>query len=110
MSLYFPLLALTGNDSNYNLNVTLNRSPLSLSGYTPKIYQKATAGTPDGSAIVYQVGSGITVVNSGLGQIRWTIPHANLATPGTQWWRLDITDGGGLVSTVFYGPLTVKSV
>lgn len=110
MSLYYPILALTGNDTNYKLNITLNQKPLNLAGYTIKAYQKATATTPDASAIVYQVGSGITIVSSTLGQLILTIPHANVTTPGTQWWRLDITDGSGLISTVFYGPLTIKGV
>lgn len=110
MSLYMPLLALTNNDATYKLNVMLNQKPLNLAGYTIKAYLKATAATPDASAITYTVGSGITVTNSVLGQLTLTIPHTNLTTPGVQWWRLDLTDGSGLVSSVFYGPLTIKSV
>jgi hypothetical protein len=110
MSLYQPIVALVNNDTTYNLNVTLNGKPLPLTGYTPKAYQKATATTPDASAIVYQVGSGLTVVNSNLGQLRLVIPHANLTTPGSQWWRLDLIDTNGGVYTVFYGTLTIKSV
>lgn len=110
MSLYFPLLALTNNDTSFNLNVTFNQKPLSLTGYTIKAYQKATAATPDGSGILYQVGSGLTIVNASLGQLKLVIPHANVLTPGVQWWRLDLIDAGGLISTVFYGPLTIKSV
>jgi heme/copper-type cytochrome/quinol oxidase subunit 1 len=74
------------------------------------VYQKATAQSPDSGAIVYQVGSGITIVSSLLGQLNLIIPRANVPTPGTQWWRLDLVDGSGGVATALYGPMTVKAV
>jgi hypothetical protein len=104
------LLALQNNDNIYNLSVTLNGAPLSLTGYTLKFYQKASDKATDASAITYLVGSGITVVNSALGQIRWTIPHANITAPGQQWWRLDLTDTNSAIHTAFYGPLVIKAV
>jgi hypothetical protein len=110
MSQYMALMALVNNDTTFKFSITLNGAPLSLSGYTPKVYQKATAQTADSGAIVYQVGTGLTVVNSALGQLNWTIPHANAATTGTQWWHLDLVDGGGNISSVFYGQLVFKAV
>jgi hypothetical protein len=110
MSLYMPLMALVNNDSTFKFSLKLNGAILPLTGYTPKIYQKATAATSDASAVVYQVGTGITIVSSALGQLNWTIPHANVLTPGTQWWRLDLIDGTGAISTALYGPLIIKAI
>jgi hypothetical protein len=110
MSLYKPLLALANNDNTFKMSVTLNGAILPLTNYTPKAYQKAQASSLDSSGTLYQVGSGLTIVNSALGQINLTIPHGNVTTPGTQWWHLDLVDGSGNVSTVFYGPLTIKAV
>jgi hypothetical protein len=109
VSLQFPLFAIQGNDTAYYLNVTLNGKPLNLTLYTIKAYQKASATSTDASGTTYLVGSGLTVLNAALGQLRLIIPHANVATPGTQWWRLDIIDANSAVYTVFYGPLTIKA-
>lgn len=110
MSLQLPLTALTGNDCNWFLDVTLNGSPLNLTGYTPKVYVKASQQTPDGSATIYQVGTGLAWVNQALGKLKFTLPHTATTTAGTQWWRLDIVDTNGAVFTVFFGALTIKAV
>lgn len=110
MSLYFPLTALVNNDTAYYFNITFNGKPLALTSYTIKAYQKASATATDASGVTYTVGAGITVINSPLGQVKLIIPHANVTTPGTQWWHLDLIDGAGGVYTCFYGALTVKSV
>src|SRR5690348_577466 len=109
MSLQIPLTAIQGNDNNYFLDVTFNGDPLNLNNYTPHAYLKATQTTSDGSAIVYNIGSGLAWVNQALGKLKLTIPHANVATAGTQWWRLDIVDASNNVATVFYGPVTIKA-
>jgi len=110
MSLQIPITALVGNDNNYYLDVTFNGDPLNLTGYTPHAYQKATQATSDGSALVYDIGSGLTWVNMALGKLKLTIPRANVTAAGIQWWKLNIVDGSGNVSTVMYGPMTVKAV
>jgi hypothetical protein len=110
MSMYLPLLALVNNDTTFKFTLKLNGSPLSLSTYTLKAYQKASATAADNTGTLYQVGTGLTIVNSALGQVNLTIPHANVPTPGTQWWRLDLVDGTGAVNTALYGPLTVKAI
>lgn len=109
MSLYWPLSALQNNDANFYITVTLNNETLNLTNFVPKVYQKATQNTPDGSATVYQVGSGLTWITQTLGKLKLTLPHANLTTAGAQWWRLDLTDTSGNVFTALYGPLTIKA-
>ena len=103
-------MALQNNDTTFKFDLKLNGAILPLTGYTPKIYQKATAKSPDSGAVVYQTGSGLTVVNSALGKLNWTIPHGNVTADGTQWWRLDLIDGTGAAVTAMYGPLTIKAV
>jgi len=110
MSVQIPLVALQNNDNTYYLDVTFNGKPLDLTGYTPHAYVKATQTTPDGSATTYNIGSGLTWLTQTLGLLKFTIPHTAVTTPGTAWWRLDIVDGSGNVSTVFFGPVTIKAV
>lgn len=110
MSLQLPLTALTGNDNNYFLDVTFNGDPLNLTNYTPHVYVKATQTTADGSATIYNIGAGLTWVAQSLGKLKFTLPHTAVTTAGVQWWRLDIVDGSGNISTVMFGPLTIKAV
>lgn len=110
MSVQWPLTAIQNNDNNYYLDVTFNNAALDLTGYTVHAYLKATQTTADGSATVFGIGSGLTWITQTLGKLKFTLPHTSTGTAGTQWWRLDITDGSGNVSTVFYGPVTIKAV
>lgn len=110
MSVQWPLSANQNNDNNYYLDVTFNGAPLPLTGYTVHAYIKASQTTPDGSATIYNIGSGLSWVNQALGKLKFTIPHTATTTAGVQWWRLDIVDGNGNVFTVFFGPLTIKAV
>jgi hypothetical protein len=110
MSLYYPLTVLVGNDTNFYFDITFNGAILPLTLYTPKVIQKATAAALDSSGTTYGVGTGLTVVSAPLGQLKLTIPHANVGSPGVQWWRMDLVDGASDVFTVFYGPLTIKAV
>ena len=123
MSLMVNLSALENNDTTFILQITYNNSPVNtpffgtqtpfnLTGYTPKLYVKATSSTPDGSATLYQVGSGLTVTSTPLGQITWVLPHTatQVQTPGTYWWRLDLVDGSGNIGTALYGNLYILAV
>ena len=110
MSTQVPLMALQGNDTAYYFDVTFNGDILDLTPYTVKVIQKASNAALDSSGTTYTVGAGITMINASLGQVKLVIPHANVTTAGTQWWRLDIVDGASNVFTVFYGALTIKAV
>lgn len=110
MSLQWPLLALQNNDSAFYFNITFNGNPLPLAPYTVKAYQKASSSASDASGITYTVGSGLTIINAPLGQVKLIIPHGNVTTAGIQWWHLDLIDASAGVYTVFYGPLTIKAI
>lgn len=112
MSLYYPLMVLSNNDTNFYLSVTFNQAPMDLTNFTLKAYQKASATAPDSGATVYTVGAGLTVTNAKLGKVTLAIPHANVpegSATQTEWWRLDLIDGFNNVLTAFYGPLTIKA-
>lgn len=109
MSQYLPLMVIANSDTAFSISVTLNGAILPLTGYTPKVYQKTTKDALDSGSITYLVGTGLTIVNSALGQIKLVIPHANVTTPGTQWWKMTLTNGAGEIFPVLYGPLTIKS-
>lgn len=110
MSLQLPLTALTNNDNAYYLDVTFNGQPLNLTGYTPHLYVKASQTVADNTGTTYNIGAGLTWVQQSLGKLKFVLPHTATGTAGTQWWHLDIVDGSGIVTTVFYGPLTIKAV
>jgi hypothetical protein len=89
---------------------TIN-APLPLAGFTPKFILKASSTTSDASAIAtLTTGSGITITNSGLGQLTATIPGTDLTTAATLWWRLDLTGSGPITDTAMYGKLAVLAV
>ena len=110
MSLQLPLTALTNNDNSYYLDVTFNGAPLNLTGYTPHLYVKASQTVADNTGTTYNIGSGLTWVTQTLGKLKFVLPRTAVTAAGTQWWHLDIVDGSGLVTTVFFGPLTVKAI
>lgn len=105
-----PLMTTVNSDKAFNFSLTLNGNILPLTGYTPKVYQKASQQADDGTAILYQVGTGLTIINSALGQLKLVIPHANVTVPGTQWWKLTLTDTNGSIFPVFFGPLAIKAI
>jgi len=109
VSLFIPLAVTAGNDENFYIDLTLNGKPVSLANLTPVVVRKASATADDGTGTTYTIGSGITILDSGLGKVKLTIPHAGLAAPGTEWWRCDLVDGLGTVVTALYGPLYIKA-
>jgi hypothetical protein len=111
MALMINLSGYENNDSTFNLQVTENNYPLSLSGLTPTIVVKANATATDGSGTTYGVGTGITIVNSLLGTLTWVLPHSATGTTGTFWWRLNLTaTSGGAVTTALFGNLYILPV
>lgn len=110
MTAWHDLAVEQNNDVLFTLHVTLNGSPFSLTGYTPTIYLKATETTADGSATTFTTSNGLTVTNASLGYLTWAVPHSATATPGNQWWRLDVVDGSGNRTTLMMGNFTVQAV
>ena len=99
--------AVVNNDSVYAVQVTYNGSPLNLTGYTLKAYLKASRLTPDSEAVLFQSGSGITITSAALGELNLDIPHADLPSPTFQWYRIDVIDSSGNITTAIYGNLSV---
>jgi hypothetical protein len=104
------LEAYQGNDTSFPLQVTLNNYPLNLTGYTPKVVVKASSIVADGTGTTYNVGANLVVTSTKLGQLTFTLPHSAATTAGTFWWRLDVTDGSGNVTTSMYGNLYILAV
>lgn len=110
MSTQQNMSADNSNDLLWNVAVTLNRQPLNLTGYTPTGYLKASDTTPDSSAEVFTIGSGLAWTNQAGGELTWTIPRADVNPPPSLWYRLDITDPTGAIATAVKGVLVINPV
>lgn len=121
MSLMINLEALQNNDSLFSMQVTENvapintpfygsATPLNITGYTLKLYVKASNTALDSTATVYTSGNGLTVINAALGELNFVLPHTAATIAGTFWWRLDLTDTFGNIGTAFYGNLYILAV
>ena len=104
-----PLTVPRGNDVNVALSVVEadGITPQSLAAYTPVMVIKASAYAPDASGTTLAAGTGLTVVSPGDGTLTALLSKAVLAEPGPLWYRLDLTDPMGNVSTAIEGPITV---
>ena len=97
------------NDVTFTLHLTFGDAPFNPTGYTLSLVLKASASSTDASGTTFTTSNGLTVVNAALGQVTWALPHANTATPGAQWWRIDAVDGSGNRTTLIMGNLTVQA-
>lgn len=109
MSQRQDLTVVENNDVVFTLNLTYNSAPFNLTGYTVDLVLKASETATDGSGITFTTGSGLTVTSTQFGQVQWTFPHADDATPGTQWWRIDAIDGSGDRTTFIMGNFTIQA-
>lgn len=110
MSTWNDLSALVNNDPSYDFELIYNGAPFDYTNYTLKLYVKATRDTLDSTATVYTVGSGLAATNVKLGKVTWSPPHADLTTPGANWYHLDAIDGTGKDTTFFLGNFTIVAV
>lgn len=110
MSAWQDLAVEQNNDVTFTLDLTYNGAPFNPTGYTLTLYLKASETTPDGSAVTFTVGSGLTIVSAPLGHIQWALPHSNTGTAGNQWWRIDAVDGSTHRTTLMMGNLNVQAV
>ena len=108
MSIQQNLTAIQNNDLLFQVLITYGNGPLDLTGYTPPAGLKASATTPDGSGVTFGIGTGLTYTGEQYGRFSWTIPHADTATAGTSWYRIDI-DNGSTVTTALYGTFTLTA-
>ncbi len=112
MATWINLETPQGNDTTWNLQVMNNGVPMNLTSCTLTLYVKANNLALDSGATTYTVGAGLTIVNAPSGRLTFTQPHtaAQAKTPGTYWWRLDVTDGLGNVGTALDGNLYTLAV
>lgn len=109
--IWLDLYAAQNNDVTYLLNMIDNGVPFNPTGFTLTLFLKASQTALDSSATTFTVAnSGLVVVSAPLGQINWALPHANTATPGPQWWRLDAVDASNNRASLMMGNLTVLAV
>ena len=109
MSQWQDLTVIENNDVVFTLNLAFNGKPFDATNYTLDLVLKASQTATDASGITFTSGAGLTVVNAKLGQVTWTLSHANTATPGQQWWRIDAVDGSSDRTTLMFGHLTVMA-
>jgi hypothetical protein len=88
------------NDLGFVVSLTYNFAPISLATYTPTVIVKPSQASPDSAGAVYNLGAGLTVLSSPAGRVQLQIPRAACTTPGTQWYRIDVTNGVGLWTAV----------
>ena len=110
MAIMINLSGYENNDSTFYLQALNNGYPLPLTGYTNQLVVKPSPSVADNTGTTYTVGSGLTVTNSSQGMVTFVLPHTAATTAGTSWWRWDITDGGGNVTTVMFGNLYILPV
>lgn len=109
MTQWQDLSVIENNDVTFSLDLTYNGAAFNTGNYALSLVLKASETATDVSGTTFTVGSGLTIVNAALGQVTWTLPHANTAVPGQQWWRIDAVDGAGDRTTLMFGHLNVMA-
>lgn len=103
-----PITVPQGNDVTVALSVTqADGSPQDLTGLTPVMVVKPSAYAEDTSGTTLGAGTGLSVVSAAAGTLSALLPRTLLAQPVPLWFRLDITNGAGNVTTAIEGPITV---
>lgn len=91
MTIQIDAGGIAGKDLVFDLQLFDAGKPINLSDYTPRVVVKASRTATDGSGTLYTVGAGLAVVSARLGKLTLTLPAAVTATPGTTWFRCDVT-------------------
>lgn len=110
MSQWQDLSVEENNDITFSLALTFNGAAFDATNYTLSLVLKASPAATDGSGTTFTTGNGLTIVSAKLGEVTWTLPHANTGTPGQQWWRIDAVDTSNDRTTLMFGHLTVMAV
>lgn len=112
MASLVPITVPQGNDVTEPLSVFQadGVTPQDCTGLTPAMIIKASQNNDDSRSSKLAIGTGLTWVTQTKGLLTAFLPHTLTATAGGLWWRLDLTDGSGDVTTAMYGPLTVIPV
>jgi hypothetical protein len=101
-----------GNDVIVDLSVLQDdeKTPQDLTGLIPQMYVKGYQAAPDSAATVIGLSSGLTITSLPAGTLTALLPRALLALAGSRWFRLDVTDSGGNVTTAVYGQILIQEV
>lgn len=99
------------NDVSIALAVTQNGSPLNLTGYTVQMLLKPVRGEADnGSGVITLSSAGgspaITITNASGGLATVNIPHSDLQGTAFTFYRVDVVDVSGNITTVVFGTVT----
>ncbi len=88
------------NDLGFVVSLSYNFAPVSLATYVPTVTVKPSQASLDSAGTTYTLGNGLTVLSAAAGRLQLQIPRAACAVAGTQWYRVDITNGVGLWTAV----------
>lgn len=108
MTVRQDIAGIVNNDLQFTFALTYNDLPLNLTGYTTICVVKPSQISLDSAGTTYSVGSGLTVLSAVAGRLQLNIPHASTATAGTQWYRVDVSNGTGTYAAMC-GVLTLMS-
>lgn len=108
MTVRQDIAGVVNNDLQFTFSLIYNDLPLNLTGYTVSVVVKASQTASDGTGTTYTVGSGLTVLSALAGRVQLSIGHTSTGTAGTQWYRVDVSNGGA-VNTCMCGTLTLMS-
>lgn len=106
-----PLSVMQNNDVTVSLSVVQSdgQTPQPLGSYTVTMTVKASQYAPDAQGTVLAVGTGLTVVSAPGGLLTAFLPRTLLARPVPLWYRVDLADGLGHITTAIEGPVTVSA-
>lgn len=96
------------NDVSINLAITQSGIAFNLTGYTVQMLLKTAAGTPDSQALTLSsAGSNpaITITNASGGLATVAIPHTDLQSEQYMFYRVDVVNSSGDITTCAYGPI-----
>jgi hypothetical protein len=101
-----------GNDVLVDLDVLEDDevTPQDLTGLTPQMLIKGYQDAPDTSATVITLSSGLTITSVPAGTLTALLPRALLAVAGSCWFRLDVTDLSGNLTTAICGSIIIQAV
>lgn len=101
-----------GNDVLVDLSVLEDdeKTPQDLTGLTPQMLVKGYQDAPDSSATILGLSSGLVITSVPGGTVTAMLPRTLLALAGSCWFRLDVTDLSGNVTTAVYGQIIIQAV
>lgn len=107
--MWHDLSVIQNDDVDFTFDLTVNGEVFDYTNYTLSLVLKASQKVADNTGTTFTVGSGLTATSPARGEVDWNLPHANTATAGTLWWRLDAVDASSNRTTLLLGTLYVQA-